>query len=315
MIVASAPGKLMLAGEYAIVGDHGPALAIALSLRIEVTCLVEGAAWRVSSRALALKEAPISSVPVLAAALKSIGAAAPAGGHLVVESELGAGPQKPGFGSSAALAVAGLAALREASGLEGPTLAEAVAVHRSSQGGKGSGYDVAAALYGGVTVYRGASGVPRAEALAWLDGLCAAVIYTGRGASTPKQLGRLSEAGKDVEPYLLALGHASSRCVEAWRGGSCEALLEAAKASEHALNALDERFQLGIGGGGIREARTIIESVGAVARTSGAGGGDCLWALAADNETLASALRALEASGARPVALTWPGNGLEMRIC
>ena len=315
MIVASAPGKLMVSGEYAIVGDHGPALAVALSVRVRVTCKLGGRGWTVSSPALGLEGAALSAVPVLDCAARSLGASLALGGELLVESELGAGPNKPGFGSSAAVAVAGLAALSAASDQELPSLSEAVRVHREGQGGHGSGYDVATALLGGVCLYSGATGEPRAQAAAWPEGLYAAVVFTGRGASTPKHLERLAEAGDEAALLLAELGHASEVLSEAWCRGDVLAVLKEAQRAERALSNLDERFELGIGGGGIAETRRAIESAGAVARTSGAGGGDCLWAFAADKDTLLRAISASERVGGRRVEVSWPGVGLEVHSC
>ena len=305
----------MLAGEYAVVADHGPALATALSLRASVRCELGGRGWRVSSPALGLTEAPLSAVPVLACAAESLATALPQGGHLTVTSELGAGPNKPGFGSSAAVAVAGLAALSAAAELSPPSLQESVAVHRAAQGGSGSGYDVATALLGGVCAYTGATGTPRARSLPWLDALHAAVVYTGQGASTPSHLGRLSAAGDAARTLLRELGACATSLLTSWEAQDVSGVLAAAAASEQALDGLDTAFDLGIRGGGIAEARRAIEAAGAVARTSGAGGGDCLWVLAKDGATLNAAVAAAMTQGCERPEVSWPAQGLEIQTC
>ncbi|MGB0591704.1 MAG: hypothetical protein ACPGU1_18665 [Myxococcota bacterium] len=315
MIVASAPGKLMLAGEYAVVGGHGTALSTSLSLRATVSYEEGGDGWRVSSSALNLLESPLEAVPVLRAAAASLGSQLPASGHLIVESELGSGPNKPGFGSSAAVGVAGLAALCAAAGTGRPTLAHAVAVHREAQGGRGSGYDVATALYGGVCAYSGATTTPAAQSLEWLEGLHAAVLYTGRGASTTSHLARLSMAGEAATPALERLGACGNTLLEAWERRDVLGVLAAASAAEVALDRLDAEFGLGIRHGGIAEARAAVEAAGAVARTSGAGGGDCLWVLAKDAATLASAIDAAANLGCTCPEVAWPSTGLEVRGC
>lgn len=311
MIIASAPGKLMLAGEYAVVGGHGPALAVALGLRATVRLAPGGGAWRVSSTDLGLVDAPVAEVPVLAEAVAEVGGLAQDGGHFRVTSELGSGPNKPGFGSSAAVCVAGLGALRAAVGSSPPSLAEAVRVHRAAQGGRGSGYDVATALHGGLCAYDNDTQAPSARSMAWLDGLHAAVLFTGRGAKTTDHLSRLHAADAS-ETYLAGLGRCASALMDAWEAGAVDGVLGHASAAERALAELDAACKLGIRAGGIEEARRAIEGAGAVARTSGAGGGDCLWALAADAETLARAVRAAEDTGCRRLDVAWPGAGLEV---
>ncbi len=84
MITASAPGKLMLAGEYAVVGGHGPALAVALNARATVRLEPGGAAWRVSSVDLGLREGhkvfliiKTNSITVMDSARPGAGSAGP----------------------------------------------------------------------------------------------------------------------------------------------------------------------------------------------------------------------------------------------
>jgi phosphomevalonate kinase len=301
----------MLAGEYAVVGGHGPALAVALAARATVRLEPGGDTWRVNSTALGLEQAPVAEVPVLAHAVTALGSAVTGGGLLTVTSDLGAGPNKPGFGSSAAVCVAGLGALRAYAGLPAPTLAEAVVVHRAAQGGRGSGYDVATALHGGLCAYRNDPVAPTASSTRWLEGLHAAVLFTGRGAKTTDHLARLN-AADGAEPGLRALGQAAEALLAAWEEGAVGAVLRSASRAERALHDLDVACDLGIRGGGIQEARLAIEAAGAVARTSGAGGGDCLWALAADEAILAQAVEAAEGVGCRRLTVGWPGGGLEV---
>ena len=267
--------KLMVSGEYAIVGDHGRPSR----WRSRCGCVSPASSAERLDRELAsgLEGAALSAVPVLDCAARSLGASLALGGELLVESELGAGPNKPGFGSSAAVAVAGLAALSAASDQELPSLSEAVRVHREGQGGHGSGYDVATALLGGVCLYSGATGEPRAQAAAWPEGLYAAVVFTGRGASTPKHLERLAEAGDEAALLLAELGHASEVLSEAWCRGDVLAVLKEAQRAERALSNLDERFELGIGAEGSQRpgglSRAPGRSLGPLGQAA-----ECLWA-------------------------------------
>ncbi|MFO0748722.1 MAG: hypothetical protein U1F43_24125 [Myxococcota bacterium] len=47
-----------------------------------------------------------------------------------------------------------------------------IAAHRAAQGGRGSGYDVAACLVGGVTIFTPGPGTnpPRVERIGWPEG-------------------------------------------------------------------------------------------------------------------------------------------------
>jgi phosphomevalonate kinase len=311
VIVADAPGKLMLAGEYAVVNGMSPALAVALSVRVRVTIKQGGRHWRVSSPGLGLVEAEPEAVPVIAAALEGF-TQPPA--HIVVESELGAGAEKPGFGASAAVTVAVLGGLHYAAGKPAPTVSEVVDVHRRGQKGHGSGYDVATSLLGGVVVYENLKTGPRAKALGWLPGLHGAIIFTGRGARTTAHLSRLERAKMapqgDSFTAMEAHSQVSQALVDAWVRQDVAAFLAAAETAERALERLDEACSLGIGQGGVSEARTAIFSSGAVARTSGAGGGDCMWALGPDAATVKTAIAAAESLGYQCLELGYAAPGL-----
>jgi mevalonate kinase len=122
-------------------------------------------------------------------------------------------------------------------------------------------------------------------------------------------------AGDAATPALKRLGACANTLLKAWRRLDVPGVLAAASAAEGALDQLDEEFGLGIRHGGIAEARVAVETAGAVARTSGAGGGDCLWVLAKDAATLASAIDAAVNVGCTCPEVAWPSTGLEVRGC
>ena len=314
MIVASAPGKLMIAGEYAVADRASPALAVAVDRRVRVRVEPGDGEWVVSSSDVGLRRAEAKMVPAVAAAVARVGSARRGGGHIVIESDLGSGPNKPGLGASAAITVATLGALRAAAGDPAPSVREVVACHRESQGGRGSGYDVATALVGGVVVYE-----PRgrkARRIHWPRGLHAAVLHTGRGASTTAHLGRLAAARSampdDYREVVEGLALRAQAVVEAFEAGDVAGVLVGSEKLEWALADLDAVCGIGIGQGGQRELRETIEGAGAVARTSGAGGGDCLWALSDSPEKVVAAVRAAHKAGFRMLELRWPGDGLSV---
>lgn len=302
----------MLAGEYAVADRLAPALAVATSRRVTVRLEPGGDDLRVTALGLGLREVPHTRTPLVAAALFAAGYAGPA--HLKVMSELGSGASKPGLGASAAITVAVMAAALAALGLGPPSLADAIAAHRAAQDGLGSGYDVATALLGGVTVFDPRSG--SAKTLSWPEGLHAVVLSTGRGASTTALLKRLSVARRrdpaGVGRRLGGHAQASVALVAAFEAQDARAILRAAAAAEQSLAAFDRAAGIGIAGGGQAELRRVIEGAGATARTSGAGGGDSMWALSDDPVALERATQRALRLGFTRLEVELPSEGLQM---
>lgn len=314
MIRVSAPGKLMLAGEYTVASADGPALAVAVDRRLEVTIEVGGARWRVSSEGLRLNEADPEAVPLIARAL-SLVPGLPDAGHIRIQSDLGVGPDKPGLGGSAALCAAIHAGLHRVAGSdEGLSIGGAIDLHRSAQDGHGSGYDVATCITGGVTLFDRRHGAPTARRVGWPEGLYGDVFFTGHGASTVALLERVAcwqaEDPDDMRAYLTPLAEETRELVDAWLIGDVPRILTAAAQVQEELDAFDRAGEIGIYGGGQMQLLAAIEDAGAVGRTSGAGGGDCLWALSSRPATLERARAAAEAVGFTRLDVGYPGDGL-----
>ncbi|MCA9515619.1 MAG: hypothetical protein KC635_11805 [Myxococcales bacterium] len=313
MIRASAPGKLMLAGEYTSAVSGGRALAAAVGRRLHVTLAPGGDAWRVTSEALGLVDAPPADVPVVEAVLARFDGLAPAA--ITIESELGVGDSKLGLGGSAALCVALFGALRRYAGMEAPSVADVVAAHREAQGGRGSGYDVATALLGGVVLYdNAASDAPTARRVDWPGGLFASVLHTGHGASTVELLDRVTcwrdEDPEDMRAYLGPLVSETRDFIDAWLAGDVQRILTAAAQVQEELDAFDRAGEIGIYAGGQMQLLAAIEDAAAIGRTAGAGGGDCAWALADRPGVIERAVAAAEAAGFHAVDAAIPGDGL-----
>ncbi len=229
-VALSAPGKLVLLGEYAVL--HGaPAVVMAVDRRARVELEPSsGELWSVAAPPLTTEAlscsiaadgsvdwrgAPgdVSHRPELFERLIGSMAAAglldprslpPAAATLdtraLFEDGEGGGT-KLGLGSSAALTVALASALARWGGRE-ELLAEPsrwlgtlVGLHRELQGGSGSGVDLAASLLGGVVSYRLTPDgtVATAEPLAMPEGLHLVVVWTGRTADTGSMLRRLDD--------------------------------------------------------------------------------------------------------------------------
>lgn len=324
-IRASAPGKLMLVGEYTVTLGTSPALAVAVHKRVTVTVEPNtSGSWTVTSPALELVDASPDEVPVVQSALQQVAQTAGdklTGGSITIASELGAGADKPGLGGSAAICVAVLGALHEIAGLERPTVAECVSAHRDAQDGRGSGYDVATALLGGVVLFEPAedpTAQPSAKNVEWFDGLHTAVLFTGQGASTKGMLARLQHY-RETRPSqsrarFLTMERRAREFVKAWTDKDLEALLDAAAGAQEALVGMDREGRIGIRGGAHAELMGVVEDAGALARTSGAGGGDCLWALATSAAEIDAAVAAAEAMDFTQLSVEFPSEGLLVEV-
>jgi len=159
------PGNLLLAGEYAITCQGGLGLAIAVPQRItlttqesrtfEVISLFENTESRWENQEGELFTALLNK------AREYWEISLPAH-RLIADSRSFSDSQgrKMGFGSSAAVSVAFSAYLYGLAFPEQPwdrdrIFSLALEGHRAFQGGKGSGYDVAASLYGGIGLFTG----------------------------------------------------------------------------------------------------------------------------------------------------------------
>lgn len=190
-IITSAPGSLMLLGEHAIL--HGRrALVAAVNQRLRVTLTPHDDNRVEIDSALGhhkttLREiAPHPSFRFILEAVRREKDALPTGIHIRIESEFS---HTIGFGSSAAVAVATIAALRRACGLDvepDAVCREAICVIRAVQG-RGSGADAVASTYGGVVCYRAQPFETRA--FAWAPALIA--VYSGYKTPTPEVIRRV----------------------------------------------------------------------------------------------------------------------------
>ncbi|MCA9520143.1 MAG: hypothetical protein KC609_04200, partial [Myxococcales bacterium] len=209
----------------------------------------------------------------------------------------------PGLGSSAAVVSAAVAALhaidwgpdgaRESHGAKGQRLlppevlfAEAFAAHHRAQRGKGSGCDVAAACFGGLVGYRRrGDALPSVELLdlGALPPLAAA--HAGPKASTTQLIEAVERAGQQAPAALRdvrsALDGAAQRAIAAIRGREgVRAILAALADSSRALSELDRLADGRLEPAPVRELLRIARDEAAVAKISGAGGGDCVLAFA-----------------------------------
>ena len=200
---ASAPGKLVILGEYAVLAN-APALVMAVNRRCRAGIRPNGNdACRLKSIAEAERHvifrnrarSGLALVDQVAEAFPPLGDASGWSGFLD-SSGLYRDGRKLGLGSSAAALTAWSGVWRAWSGrgvadAGGAVLRHLIAAHTACQGGAGSGLDVAASLHGGVIRFqldeeRG----PQVDSAKLPDGVGFVGVSVGSSASTPKHLER-----------------------------------------------------------------------------------------------------------------------------
>jgi phosphomevalonate kinase len=290
---ASAPGKIVLCGEYAVLAG-APAIVTAVERRARaVVQIIPGAEHRLIAPGLAddtlhfhrdaggkyqwsgdryrLVEEVLEACGGIRAKSLSM--------HLDTQAfrdtESG---RKLGLGSSAALAMA-LAAAVDAlfhSGLDVEEIAGAA--HRNYQSGGGSGADIAASFAGGTIRFQRTGmqriGRPQVQAMPWPAGLEYRVLWSGRTSNTATKLRHL-EARNSLECKSAAALAASAVVVaDLWATSSADAVLAALRLFVKDLQHFSADQDVGIFDAGHRELVAPAESLELVYKPCGAGGGD-----------------------------------------
>lgn len=261
---SSAPGKLVLAGEYAVL-DGAPAIAMAVNCRAQASVCrdaepdIECVGYSGDRR---LAEAVAAEFDIDPAALLM---------RLDTRefSDESSG-RKYGLGSSAALAVALAGAFAGDDMTDEQLHARAYSAHSAFQDGKGSGVDVACALHGGLLRYRMTD--REAGCIDWPDGLHYAVLWSGLSASTRERIDRLAGAGS--KPSRESLAVASVCVADAWVRGDAAGIIDAYTDYLDTLQAFDADHSLGVFEAGHDELLGRARSAGLTYKPCGAGGGD-----------------------------------------
>ena len=286
--MASAPAKVMLFGEYAVLEGHR---AIAMSLDRRIACRAErgGDRLRISApgvfepevdlpaSVLAFDEAPDPRLRLLWPLLRTH--SKESGVSLRFDADF---PPVWGLGSSSASSLAAAAAL---AGLGPDRFGEVLAAQRALQG-SASGYDVATQLLGGFVLYRGGANpsmerldVPRMQ---WL------LAWTGSKVSTGMMIGRVRDRFPPGHSLYAHIGALSEVAVDLLCGGHQRALGEAMNEGQGLLEQLGAvPPELGELVGGLQGEPSIFG-----ARMTGAGGGDSILLLVSDREAATAAIQA-----------------------
>jgi phosphomevalonate kinase len=298
-IAASAPGKFVLSGEYAVL-DGAPAICVAVDRRAVVsieghdgdhhivtapgfssvtarfTADNRGLTWLAGSQDFRLFETvwnesrPSSTEGSLAISLDTR------------EFRDSGSGNKIGLGSSAALTVAIATVLRSMDG--GAAARVAHSAHRQFQGGSGSGVDIACSIAGGIIEYRMED--QHSAPLEWPEGLYCSVLWSGVASRTQ---GKLKQFGGQPDSESRdQLGEASRAMAAVFASGDAPEVVAEIGNYTRALERFDEIHGLGIFAAGHAALAERAAGDGLVYKPCGAGGGDIGVALATSRASLAS---------------------------
>jgi phosphomevalonate kinase len=335
----SAPGKLFLTGEYAVLWGAPAALAAVaprilaslkalpgtgLLLRVpggsvagrlttpgEVAWNVDFAPARFASRAIALGLAHRKAAQGVSVRFQP--------------SPRGRKGQKLGLGTSAAAVAAGvLAALYQPGQPVDPDVIFPLAAqaHWEIQGKKGSNGDVAAACYGGVLVYtrypiESAVRPARPDVRRLNPGsLRLALVSSGKAAKTPSMVTAVEKALslEAREAFVRASTTATLAFADALEAGRHADALAALNQAGDLLQDLGQQAGVEVVTPTLAQIQALGRERGLGAKVSGAGGGDGALFASFDADALASALEEARARGfdVLPLSLS-PGVGLDGR--
>jgi phosphomevalonate kinase len=336
MIVASAPGKVVVSGEYAVLVG-APALIAAVDRRVECRLApTSGEAWRFASRGFdATSTHPLGRLlhptpldgrdparlcQCVLHELVAHGADPsrfPNGADVTIDSSaLYENGAKLGLGSSAAVVVALTAALSRCSTLGSDPKVEhldvMLAAHAKAQGGRGSGLDVAASCHGGLVRFRRVAGGVDVKPARLPDGVAYAVLSVGSATATATQLASFDEwRSGGVPDTLRALCDAAHRVADAL--SDPESFVRELRAFANCLAAMDDVAHLGIFSPPHRALSTMGSAAQVTYKPCGAGGGDIGIAFARRPRSLETFTERARAEGILPLSLELTQHGVEVR--
>ena len=280
---ATAPGKIMVSGEYAVL-DGAPALVAAVQTRASAKWVVEPTDATAN---------PTRFPEAHEARRLAEQSTAPVAGELAIDvSALRHGGTKLGLGSSAAAAAAAAAAVyfRDDVGHSAERMLDAALAGHHRISPHGSGADVAAAVLGGLVRFRRPSGIAKfdydARTQAWPDHVVMRVVWTGQAARTSDFIRRV-HALRDAEPehYDRVMGSLHDRAAEFVNAlNDAERLIAAAAAYGDAMEALGVAAGAPIVEARLKQIAVLAKGLGGSAKPSGAGGGDVALAFFSDFE-------------------------------
>ena len=272
--LVTAPGKLVVLGEYAVL-DGFPAVVAAVNRRA-------------SGQFIPGREPESQLVDVAVRSAKdALGpdrTALPRGSVLVDTSAFSLNGRKLGIGSSAATAAVSVGAVMEMAGLAVADSTDvifdvALSAHRAAQGGLGSGADVAAAVYGGLLHYtRPTNAAATVRRLPPLVGVEMVVFSTGQPSSTVDCLQAVTafarQSPETHRQLLPPIADAVTRFEAGLFARDASEIFASIAAAHVGMEMLGQAAGVPIVTPILAHAAVVASEVGGAAKPSGAGGGD-----------------------------------------
>ena len=313
MIKSTAPGKVVLWGEYAVlVGAAAGVMALNTPATVAASRSTDDE-WHFSSQGFKAKPASCpanelpknSSTALLAAILRHWGFVSldQCGQAMRIHTDSSAffqDSRKLGLGSSAAVCAATYRLLCELTA-RNPTLTEAMSIHRDWQGGKGSGLDIASAWHGGLIRFQQGEATP-AELPAELHWQ---VVFSGKSAGTQGHVVSFDEWRREADVAPLDDLVAASTCLS-----DGAANLEALASYCTALKTFDDAARLNIFTHEHIRLGTLAAASGVLYKPCGAGGGDIGIGFSDDPYALAVFRQRVVEDGFSPLDLEMASYGV-----
>ena len=301
MITAKAPGKLYIAGEYAVVENGYPAILVALNQFVTCSIKVSPAdtgriiseqyhenslLWRRQGDKMVVDQRDnpfayiLSAISVTEEYARSLDRQLQIY-DIYIDSQLdSANGKKYGLGSSAAVTVATVKALCLFYDLpvDKDKLFKLAAIAHFAVQGNGSLGDVAASVYGGWIAYLPWPDL-KIESLTAPANLQLLIGWTGSPASTSRLVDKISlfkARQQDKYHHFLEESKACiQRMIEGFHQADLDVIKREIRKNRELLKNLGANSGVQIETPILHELCRIAEDFGGAAKTSGAGGGDC----------------------------------------
>jgi mevalonate kinase len=320
-VVASAPGKLFLTGEYAVLGG-APALVLAVDRRARVSVAAGEGPLVIDSAADGRRDEfaapppgplPGGDARAVVAAMRTLACGSGAMVRVDTTAFVRDG-EKLGLGRSAAALVATVAALLGARGgfARARVLEAALAGHALLQDGHGSGADVAAAVHGGLVEVRRRGPDACVTPRALPPGVRVVVGWSGAPAATTPLVARFLAVREHAAVTLATLAAEAERAAGCVASGDADGLLAATDAAGTLLERLGRDLDIPIVTPALARLVATARRLGAAAKPSGAGGGDCGIALVRSEEAARALRDAWRAEGIEPLAVGMAADGVTL---